>query len=111
MGLTNKSIELTEDIHGYLKDISCLSNFSSLSLLICKGTLLIRRTELLMKDLEDASKDKEIELTALQIRKALEIELKGLRDVVDSLETADKTVILAKNAVLEAEIIKIKEYA
>ena len=48
-------------------------------------------------------------LTALQIKKALEIELTGLKDVVSSLKTADQMTILSKQALLEAQIREIKE--
>ena len=108
MGLAEKSMELTEDIHEYLKDISTLKDFSTLSFLIIKGNMLVSQIKLLMEDLDAAADDKEIMLTALQIKKALEIELTGLRDVISSLKTADQMTILSKQALLEAQIREIK---
>lgn len=109
MGLAEKSMELTEDIHKYLKDISTLKDFLTLSFLIIKGNMLVSRIKLLMEDLDTAADDKEIMLTALQIKKALEIELTGLEDVISSLKTADQMTILSKQALLEAQIREIKE--
>lgn len=108
MGLAEKSMELTEDIHEYLKDISTLKDFSTLSFLIIKGNMLVSRIKLLMEDLDAAADDKEIMLTALQIKKALEIELTGLKDVISSLKTADQMTILSKQALLETQIREIK---
>lgn len=111
MGLVTKSIELTEDINGFLKDISGLSEYTNLAFLIIKGNMLISRTKLLMEDLEKAAEDESIKLTAMQAKKALEIELNGLIDVVNSLKSADSAVILSKQALLEAKIKEIKERA
>ena len=108
-GLTNQSMKLTAAISEYLGAVSKISDASQFPLFIMKGQMLKSRIALLKKDLKSAAKDQRIRMTALQIAQALEIEENGLDDVIASLTSADQNIVLSKQAVLAAQIEKIKE--
>lgn len=107
-GLAKKSIDLTLEIESYLAEVAKITPGTPLVMLVIKGQMLQGKARLLMQDLTTAAEDKEIQLTALQIREGLKIEAEGLNDVVVSLQTADHALILSKQAVLEKQIGELK---
>ncbi|MBR3307651.1 MAG: hypothetical protein IKI75_10440 [Lachnospiraceae bacterium] len=108
-GLAGKAMGLTLDIEAYLKEVAAITPDSPLTMLLLKGRMLKDRTGILMGDLDRASEDEEAGIAALQIREGLHVELKGLEDVIASLETADRSLILSGQAVLEKQITDVKK--
>ena len=109
MGLTAKAIALSEDIHNYFDAVQKLDIRNDMNLMLMRGAMLLKQTDLLLKEIFAVTSDPEIGLTASQLFQAVKVDEEALIGVVKTLQEAKNTKELVAEMQVVSQIKTLKE--
>ena|GEM_PF-5938542 len=109
MGLAAKAIVLSEDIHSYFEALQNVDVRYDMSLMLMRGAMLLKQTDLLLKEIFAVTTDPEIGTTAAQLFHAVKIDENALKDVLKTLQDAKNTKELLEEVQVVSKIKTLEE--